>query len=312
MPSVPSPTGATAVIAAICTYRRNEALERLLDGLLVVAGRSDDYALGVVVVDDTAERLAEPVVQRYVGRFERGIEYCVAGRQNISIARNIALDAAVPMGDWIVMTDDDCVPDPGWIVEMLAVQRRTGADAVTGPEVRRAPPDAPQWLIAQPFLELGLHHLPDREVMSVASTHNSMVSASWLREHPLRFAPELGRLGGEDMVFFKEASRQGLRIRHAANAVVYEDQPAERCTFRYVLRNALWLGNSQFVTSVDGATASRTRMIVHGTTELARAAVRPLTRLATLRPPQVRFAAASAVRAIGILAGTVGVRIAHH
>lgn len=303
---------ATRVIVTVCTYLRNVQLDKLLHGLLVVAERSDRYAIGVVIVDDTASGRAKPVAAQFDGRFELGLEYRISGRQNISVARNIGLDVASSMGDWIVMTDDDCVPDPDWIDELLAAQRRTGADAVSGPEVRRAPPSSPGWLTEQPFLEEGLNDFSSDAPMSIASTHNSMLSSRWLRDHPLQFQPELGRLGGEDMVFFKSASDLGLKIHYARHALVYEDQSPERCTYRYLLRYALWLGNSQYVTMTHSGTAGRLRMTLHGLRELQRAIVRPLGRARSGRRPHMRFALASSLRAAGILAGAVGIRINHH
>ena len=65
----------------------------------------------------------------------------------------------------------------------------------------------------QPFLNEGLMHAADGARMPVAATHNSMVSSDWFRNHAdIRFDPELGVLGGEDMVLFRTAEQLGLRI----------------------------------------------------------------------------------------------------
>ncbi|MFT3852362.1 MAG: FkbM family methyltransferase [Ilumatobacteraceae bacterium] len=305
--------GKPTVIVGVCTYQRNEPLAALLDGVLAIAEHDRNSTIGVVIVDDTPAGLARDVVKRYVGRFDAGIEYRISGHQNISLARNLVIETALAAGaDWIAMTDDDCVPDVKWVQELLAVQRRTGADVISGPEVRVAGPDAPRWLTAEPFLGAGLNDFRDGARIDIGSTHNALLSGAWLRRTPLRFEPDLGKLGGEDMVFFSAARAEGVRIHYARDAVVYETQPAQRATYRYQLKNFWWLGNSQFVTTTRSGQARPARMAFHGVAELTRAALRPIGQLARQRPPQLRFALASAVRATGILAGAAGVRVDHH
>ena len=212
--------GRPKVIVAVCTYRRNEQLRRLLSHLLEAATEARELCIvGGVVVDDNADGSAEPVVAEFADRLELGVQYRSSGQQNISIARNLALEAALANGDWIVMTDDDCVPDRQWLVALVAAQLRTGADAISGPMVRRAPVDSPRWLVEQP-LEQGVPRWERDTELWFASTHNSMLSSSWLRSHPdHRFDPQLGRLGGEDMLFFKTAHRRGLRITYSPDAI---------------------------------------------------------------------------------------------
>jgi succinoglycan biosynthesis protein ExoM len=211
------------------------------------------------------------------------------------------------------MTDDDCVPGEGWLVELLMTQQRTQADAISGPLFRRVPSDSPRWLVDQPFLELGLSKYAQDSELAYASTHNSMLSSAWLREHPgHRFEPRLGRLGGEDMFFYRSANREGLRIAYAPGAVVYEDQPPERRTYRYMLRLTLWLGNSSLVTSLDGDQASRPRLVIHGFARIGRAFAYPFQRLRRGRSPQLRYSLALAAGGLGVLLGSIGVRVRHH
>ena len=62
-----------------------------------------------------ADGNARKVVDRYFGRFELAITYRISGRQNISLARNMAIETASKIADWTVMIDDDCEPTPnGW------------------------------------------------------------------------------------------------------------------------------------------------------------------------------------------------------
>jgi succinoglycan biosynthesis protein ExoM len=308
-----SGTGArTSIAVAVCTYKRNEALAVLLRALITCAERvRDRAAVGVVVVDDTAEALARPVAEEFGHGFELGVTYRVSGKQNISIARNLALETALGMGEWIAMIDDDCEPPPLWLGALLDVQERSGADAVTGRMVRRAPPGSPSWITDQPFLELGVEELPDASEMASAATFNTMISSRWLRMHPaVRFEPAFGVIGGEDMVFFRAARAAGLTIRFSERGFVYENEPPERATFGYQLYVHLWHGNSAALACIESG-MRRSRLFVHGAASLARALARPGARLARGRKPQLRYGLAQVLHATGKLLGTAGVRIDH-
>jgi glycosyltransferase involved in cell wall biosynthesis len=301
------------IIAAICTFNRLEPLAVLLEGLLENARRlGDRAALGAVVVDDSSDGNARPVVDRFAGEFELGVVYRFSGRQNIAAARNLAVEAALERADWIVMTDDDCEPAPDWIEVLLDAQQRTSVDAVSGVLQRRVPPGSPRWLTEEPFLRIGLwENVEDGAEVDSAATHNSLLSARWLREHPhVRFDPALGKTGGEDPVFYRCAHKAGLRIRYCARAVVYENEPPSRATLRFQLRYHFWSGNAAYITCVRRGDHP-VRMFLHGGKIAAKALLRPVGRLARGRPPQLRYGAASVLRGLGCMLGLLGVRVPH-
>jgi glycosyltransferase involved in cell wall biosynthesis len=297
---------------AICTYNRNEALTACLDALLISASRLGERGgVGVVVVDDSTDGKASKVIERFKGRFERGVEYRFSGRQNISLARNLAIETASELADWVAMTDDDCEPAPEWLEGLVEAQQRTGADAVTGPMIRRVPPGSPTWLTDQPFLELGLAPPVDDTELTEASTFNSMISSRWLKEHPaIRFEPALGVIGGEDMVFYRSAHYAGLRIRYSKRASVYENEPASRATLAYQLRLFFWHGNSSYITSVRAGTRP-SRMFLNGVNSMRKALWRPIARVSRGQRPQLLYCLASVLHATGKLIGPFGVKIDH-
>lgn len=300
------------IAVAVCTYKRNELLTRLLDGLIACAEHVRvDAAIGVVICDDTADGQARPVADAFRDRFELGLSYVISGRQNISLARNHALETAMSVGTWVVMTDDDCEPPPQWLSELIAVQQRTAADAVTGRMVRRVPEGSPQWITQQPFLELGVEERADCAEMDAAATFNTMISSEWLAARPhIRFDPHFGVIGGEDMVFFRAARAAGLTIRFARNAFVYENEPAERATFGYQMYVYFWHGNSAALSCIESG-MTRSRMLVHGAASMARAAIRPFSRLVRGQQPQFRYGLAQLLHASGKLVGCAGIRVEH-
>ena len=300
------------IAVAVCTYRRNEPLAVLLHALLACAERvRKRAAVGVAIVDDTGDGQARPVAEQFADMFELGVAYRISGKQNISIARNLAVETALEVGEWIAMTDDDCEPPPQWLQALLDLQERTGADAVTGRMVRRAPENAPRWITDQPFFELGVEERADGSKMSVAATFNSLLASDWLKAHPhIRFDPNMGVVGGEDMVFFRAAHAAGLRIRFSELGFVYENESIERATFGYQLYVYFWHGNSAALACVEDG-MKRSRVFVHGTASLVRAGVRPVSRLLRGQKPQLRFCLAQILHAFGKQLGAVGVRIDH-
>ncbi len=302
----------TTIAVAICTFKRNDLLTRLLEALLVCADRvTARAAIGIVLVDDTPEGSARSVAETFANRFELGLQFRISGRQNISLARNLAIETAMDMAEWTAMTDDDCEPPAHWLEALLDGRQGAAADAVTGRMVRRVPEGSPRWITEQPFLDLGVEVLPDGTEMTTAATFNTMISSRWLRAHPnIRFDPHFGVIGGEDMVFFRSARAAGLSIRFSEQGFVYENEPADRTTFRYQLYVYYWHGNSAALTCIESG-MSPWRMFVNGSATFVRALSRPFVRLSQGRPPQLRFALAQALQGLGKLLGTIGVRVEH-
>lgn len=306
-------TNRTSIIVGICTFKRNEPLANLLEALVACAEDCrNKAAIGVVIVDDTADGQARCVAEAFEGRFEKGLTYRISGKQNISHARNLAIETAMQLGEWTAMTDDDCEPCIDWLSALLEVQEKTGGDAVTGLMIRRVPPGSPTWITNEPFLALGAADLIDCQTMDIAFTNNSMVSSAWLLSHPdIRFDPKLGNLGGEDMVFFRAAHAAGLKIYFSAKGYVYENEPVSRVTLKYQLGRFYWHGNSSYVTMLEHG-RSPMQLFAHGAASFCRALLRPFGRLARGQAPQLRFTLALLFLACGVMVGVAGVRVRHN
>jgi succinoglycan biosynthesis protein ExoM len=302
----------TSITVAVCTYNRNGPLTKLLNALKACAEDVKQAAsIGVVIVDDTAHGGARAIAEAFQGHFEHGLVYRISGHRNISIARNLALETAAPLGQWVAMTDDDCEPAVNWLSSLLDVQTRTKADAVTGPMIRRLPPASPAWLSNEPFLSLGGTTVQDGQEMTTAFTNNTMISSAWFLSHPeVRFDPQFGTIGGEDMAFFRAAHAGGLKIHFSTDGFVYENEPASRTTLRYQLRRFYWHGNSSCVTLTQQG-HHPVRAFVHGVATFARALRRPVARMCRGKTPQLRYTLASILLSTGIVVGSLGARVKH-
>nr|WP_314443742.1 glycosyltransferase [uncultured Sphingomonas sp.] len=301
-----------SIIVAICTYKRNDPLRTLLTALIEVAATSHGRArVGVVVVDDNPDQRARAVVDLFADAFELGIRYCASGKANISIARNLAVNTALEGADWIAMIDDDCEPAPDWLNAYLDVLQATGADCATGAMNLRVPEGSPKWMSEQPFFDDIRFDYEDCAPMQLAATNNSIIRADFLRDNPdIRFEPRYGKLGGEDMVFYRTAHAAGLRIRFARHAGVWGNEPPERATFKHLVMYRFWLGNSMFVTNHHFG-EGKARLFLRGGKISAKAMLRPLARMFRTQRPQWRYGVATFATGIGLMAGAAGYRKEH-
>ena len=188
-----------------------------------------DDSFEIVVADDDPARSAEGVINDLAATAGRPVHYVVSGAQNVSQARNAALDAA--KGEWIAFIDDDEIAQPGWLAALLRIQRQTRADIVKGHVQGVYPPGTPDWVkAADPFTrDYGQDGAPARMLAS-----GNVLFRRALTENRARFDPQFGRSGGEDTDFFGRLRAAGARAVVARSAVVLEIVPAPRVEVSYL------------------------------------------------------------------------------
>lgn len=150
-----------------------------------------------------------------------------------SSVRNAMLDAAGGH-DWLLMIDDDELPEVDWVERHLATAARFDADATTGP-VHTVVENGPPWMDGGRLLR----PRPDRAT-GIWSDHvasNNTGLARRLVESGLRFDPGFDG-GGEDTDFFARARTHGFKVVWVADSVVVETADAQRADLRWVLHRA--------------------------------------------------------------------------
>ena len=115
----------TPVVSVVCaTYRRPEALERLLAAL---AKQDLEEPFEVIVSDDGSGDLERTRAAVAASPLDvRLLEHPT--NRGPAAARNDAWRVA--RADWIAFTDDDCQPTPGWLRAGLAEVRKGGVIVV--------------------------------------------------------------------------------------------------------------------------------------------------------------------------------------
>ncbi len=209
---------------AVATCGRPAGLERCLAGLaegVVAPGE-------VIVVDQDPSREARAVVEAC------GIEqrhYIEQVRLGLSASRNLALASA--SGSLLAVTDDDCMPDRGWVQAILAAFARAPTPAaVTGPVLPLGPqPPGTHAISLRPIsttVDARGQILPWR----VGSGGNFAAPRALLRDHggwDTRLGTGSPGKAAEDAELLYRLLRAGGVVRYEPDAVVrHEWQTWER------------------------------------------------------------------------------------
>ena len=220
------------VSVVIVTAGRPEALARCIRAL--AAGTRTPEEL--VVVDQSSDVEAE-VEELLAGASSRARHLRVRP-MGVSAARN--LGASHAQGDLLAFTDDDCVPDPDWLTELVAALTRHAADAATG-AVLPLPDDRPGLVAVssrtdprQRLFDSAGHFAP----WEVGTGGNVVLSRTLFDRvggFDLRFGPGARYRAAEDVELLDRLLRAGGKIVYEPAAVVFHEMktPAERLARRY-------------------------------------------------------------------------------
>ncbi len=301
------PPSPPRVAICVATRQRPKGLARLLNGLnkLVFCGAAADVR--VIVIENEEDGPAKDVCDAARPAYRWALEWHVEPQRGISFARNRAVACAGDAVDFVAFIDDDEMPEPNWLDELLRVQRECEADVVTGPVLRRFEGDEPPWVVRSRLFEMP--RLPTGTVLSVARTGNVLVRRAALRAVDGPFDPRFALTGGEDSHCFQRIHRAGYRIVWADEAIAHEVVPASRLCLSWITRHAYRLGNSWAVREyeLNRSASTRLRTVGRAVGRLARGAV-----LMLLAPVWGRAAVARSLynigNAAGLMAGLVGGR----
>jgi succinoglycan biosynthesis protein ExoM len=235
---------APCVTVCACTYKRPDGLAALLKGLEAqIFEHMPRPILRIVIADNEGNHRAREACDQFRRTSDIPIEYVHEPVRGISYARNACLDLIRDDCDFFAMIDDDEIPHPDWIEQLLVIQQRTQADVVQGRVLPELPDGAPDWIVQGGYFDWQLRSDEARAAreqgyaeLQKARTNNVLVRHAVVRELALRFDPRLALTGGEDIAFFESINAAGYRIVYAPLAWVREIIPPERTTLEYLCR----------------------------------------------------------------------------
>lgn len=224
------------VNVCIITYQRPEGICRLISGLnQLTFERIPCPDLQIVLVDNDASGTTSFHDHlRDICKWPLLIE--TEPQRGISYARNRAIASANPESDFIAFIDDDEVPSPIWLEELLIVQKAYDADVVYGRVAPHFQEDVPVWVKKGNFFET--RRYPTGHVLEAAYTNNALVRTALLKHRDQVFDERFALTGGEDSYFFRTLHHQGHSLVWADDAVVHEWIPSSRTTMKWILLRA--------------------------------------------------------------------------
>jgi succinoglycan biosynthesis protein ExoM len=228
------------ISVCICTYKRPEHLERLLHEIQKQI-TNDKFTYSVVIVDNDQERTAEKTVDLIRQKTDLSIEYYNEPTQNISLARNRAVEMST--GDFVAFIDDDEVPVSDWLLKLYNLCQSHNADGVLGPVKPHFEVPPPSWIVKgklfdRKSFETGTVLTKTRDTR----TGNVLINKRLFQECASPFDARFGKTGGEDTDFFRRMLLRGKVFIWCDEACAYETVPPERCTRKYLLKRALLRG----------------------------------------------------------------------
>jgi GT2 family glycosyltransferase len=167
------------------------------------------------------------------------IRYAVESRRGITYARNRAIEEA-GLVDFIAFIDDDEVPSPQWLDELLWARARFAADVVSGPVFPQYAPEIAPWVKQGGFFERRIG--PTGTVRDACATNNVLIGTHVFRSVP-GFDHSFALSGAEDTHFFLRIRQAGFKIVWSDEATVRELLPAERGRPAWILRRDYQTGN---------------------------------------------------------------------
>lgn len=222
----------TSPVITLATYRRPDSLRALLVGLAAQEGAG---SFRIVVVDNDAALSGAAVAKDF------DCTYVTEPTPGIVAARNRGLDEVRDTDDAIVFIDDDEVPAKNWLQSLVAHANASGADVVSGPVVSDIPDHAPRWLRVGGYIQRPRR--PSGDLLTFVATNNTLLRRSaWDAAGRIRFDQRFAVSGGSDTAFFLELARTTDRMQWCDDAVVVEEVPDARMTWKWNWRRGRRIG----------------------------------------------------------------------
>ncbi len=305
----------TTIAIGIATRRRPEGLQRLLEalgGLTFTKQPKPD--LVVLVADNDPSGSAAPVCRAMEPRLNVRLIYAMERRPGLSFVRNHILDLVPAKAAALAFIDDDEVPAPGWLDELLDAWRHHGCAIVAGRVEPAFSDPVPEWIHCGDFFQSP--HQPSGQPTSRGGAGNCLIDARVFRDLGLRFDDAFAGTGGEDNHFFWRVAAMGYSVIWSEEAVITEWISRERTSVRWLARREYREGGTLALVERDLRPVLRTRVrrAARGAVRIGQGAVRlgvspPLTPPLTARAVQgIKLIA----RGMGMIAGSLGYRYAEY
>jgi len=208
-----------SVSVVVCTYNRAARLEKCLDALLAM-NEPDDLRWEVVCVDSSTDE-TKLIVEEFARHSRIPIRYVFESDLRLSCARNTGLRHAV--GNILAFTDDDCLVDRSWLVNIWRAFNEDASLAMLGGRLElRNHDDLP--ISVRPFKErvvLGLTNFFNYIGTSNMAFRRRVISRVGMFDP--EFGPGSSLLAAEDSDFVYRGLKAGFKSIYDPDVLAFHD-----------------------------------------------------------------------------------------
>jgi GT2 family glycosyltransferase len=206
----------------VCTFNRASLLKRLLESLALQTASPGTFE--IIVVDDGSTDDTPKVCRNMIERMPNMTYIPMKTNSGISAAGNRALEKA--SGEYILFTDDDCIPDPRWVEAMINVLQTAPIAAGT-----IITPTSPYFKLCHNIAQF-YPFMPGQK----SGTKDFIAGANMGFQS--RVIRDIGKFDVDTIIpdteYILRARQKGYFITYAPDAVITHDPP--RVTFGAVTR----------------------------------------------------------------------------
>ncbi len=224
------------VSVIIPTHTRTVSLKNCLEALAASDFPPDDFE--VIVVDDGSPDPVAPQLQE----LSRILKLVLLRQENEGAGAARNLGARHARGPFLAFTDDDCLPEAGWL-RAIHVRLAAGSRCALGGETKNAAPDNVYARVSHLLSHKAYgRYEADPSAILFLTSNNFAMAQQWFEQEG-GFHEGL-RPAYEDRELSDRLVRSGYRLVYAPDAVVGHHRPMTLLSF---LRQHMGYGRAAFV-----------------------------------------------------------------
>ena len=220
----------------VCTRQRPNMLRKLIDSYTQLNVPNEATVSLEVIENDNAQH-CKAIVEQFSAN---SVHYHHEPRLGIPFARNRSVQAAIDKNaDYLAFVDDDEWFTESWLTELWTyASSQPQGTVIQGSVVSVLPEGTPEYFL--PFFQR--KELETGSELHMCRTNNVLVPVSVFKEHQLKFDESRPFAGGTDSKLFREAKALGVPLIYCAEAVVFENVPLERLSYRWLSKRYFRVG----------------------------------------------------------------------
>ena len=236
------------ITVLMATHNGADTLPQVLEAYCKLDPPNHEWRL--IVVDNGSTDRTKDVI----GSFKSNLPLTYVYEPKLG--KNVALNAGLlhAHGDFMVMTDDDAVPKPDWLLQMcLAADSQPSFSIFGGAIVPQWEVPPKDWILKWQYSTLGITH-PDWDegpIPAVRVYGANMAVRAEVINAGYRFNTSIGSVGsryrrGGETDFVERLEKAGFRAWHCKRAVSAHMILKDQMTRKWVLRGAMASGSADY------------------------------------------------------------------